>query len=381
MIQRRSFKHDGLSPSELCKLRNSFLPNNPCIVKDYKARVSCGVYSKDGKYFIAATHGADKYVYVYRTHNDRFEPYKEIRARDVGWSILSVAFSPDNRYIAYSTWSENLFQYPLFETESDIIRLPLNPTERPFCVFSIAFSNDSREIICGANDSKIYSYDRESNQKVLEFKGHNKHVNAIIFADDTSQVFFSGSDDGLCKVWDRRMITNNNCRAVGMFAGHRDGITYIDSRGDQRYLISNSKDQTIKLWDMRRYSKHTVDQLPSWDYRIHRLNESERSSTSLLEGDTSVMTYQGHSIRKTLIRCRFSPRVTTGQRYIYTGDVRGRLIIYDLLTGKIVHNARGHTGCVRDVNWHPYSSNIITSSWDGKLCQWNYKAIMSANME
>lgn len=62
VIQRRSFKHDGLSPSELCKLRNSFLPNNPCIVKDYKARVSCGVYSKDGKYFIAATHGKLNYL-------------------------------------------------------------------------------------------------------------------------------------------------------------------------------------------------------------------------------------------------------------------------------------------------------------------------------
>lgn len=27
-------------------------------------------------------------------------------ARDVGWSILDTAFSPDGRYVVYSSWSE-----------------------------------------------------------------------------------------------------------------------------------------------------------------------------------------------------------------------------------------------------------------------------------
>lgn len=33
-----------------------------------------------------------------------------------------------------------------------------------------------------------------------------------------------------------------------------------------------------------------------------------------LDGDTSVITYRGHRIQKTLIRARFSPEATTGQR-------------------------------------------------------------------
>jgi WD repeat-containing protein 23 len=31
-----------------------------------------------------------------------------------------------------------------------------------------------------------------------------------------------------------------------------EGITFIDSRVDGRYFISNGKDQTIKLWDIRK---------------------------------------------------------------------------------------------------------------------------------
>lgn len=63
-------------------------------------------------------------------------------------------------------------------------------------------------------------------------------------------------------------------KAVGFFMGHRAGITYLDLKGDGRHFISNSKDQTIKLWDMRKFSSkkeenRTRESLPApdWDYR------------------------------------------------------------------------------------------------------------------
>ena len=55
-----------------------------------------------------------------------------------------------------------------------------------------------------------------------------------------------------------------------------------------------------------------------------------------VEGDSSLMTYTGHTILQTLIRCHFSPAHTTGQSLIYTGCAAGRVVIYDLLTGEIV---------------------------------------------
>ena len=55
-----------------------------------------------------------------------------------------------------------------------------------------------------------------------------------------------------------------------------------------------------------------------------------------VEGDSSLMTYTGHTVLQTLIRCHFSPDHTTGQSLIYTGCAAGRVVIYDLLTGEIV---------------------------------------------
>jgi len=53
-----------------------------------------------------------------------------------------------------------------------------------------------------------------------------------------------------------------------------DGVTFIEPRGDGRHLLSNSKDQSIKLWDVRRFSgeealsntRKAVEE-QSWDYR------------------------------------------------------------------------------------------------------------------
>jgi len=48
--------------------------------------------------------------------------------------------------------------------------------------------------------------------------------------------------------------------------------------------------------------------------------------------DNSIHTFRGHSVFKTLIRCRYSPNYTNN-RYIYTGSLCGEVFIYDTLTG------------------------------------------------
>lgn len=163
------------------------------------------------------------------------------------------------------------------------------------------------------------------------------------------------------QIWDTRCLNENNPKEVGVFNGHLDGITYIDSKNDTRYIISNSKDQTIKLWDMRSFSSATPTTSSStrrrtryynrWDYRwdnvprecMRKKVTCERDLSLIdyniflvpitvytdqvsLPDDSSIMTYRGHRVKKTLIRAKFSPLETTGQRYIYTGCATGRLI-------------------------------------------------------
>jgi hypothetical protein len=51
---------------------------------------------------------------------------------------------------------------------------------------------------------------------------------------------------------------------------------------------------------------------------------------------------QRNGLKNDPFRCHISPQFSTGQRYIYTGCAAGRVVIYDLLTGKITKVKKFH---------------------------------------
>lgn len=382
------FKRSGvLTAGSKAVICNNYLPLQ--VVKDtvLPEKLFCGVFSEDGDTFLSACQ--DGYIRVYNSNqfekaSTRCRPFKTISAIDVGWSILDVAFSPDALYAAYSTWSNHIHIASIHDNDDENlathIALDLEPGSHSFAVFSLQFSGDNREILCGANDGDLYIYDRSLQKRTSRIDAHQDDVNAIRFADKSSQILYSGGDDGLINVWDRRMLQENNSQKVGCFAGHVDGITFIDSKEDSRYLLSNSKDQTIKIWDMRKFSsveaQDAVKRVVSrqvWDYRWQLVPRSQKRRKKTVLGDTSIKTYQGHVVTRTLIRARFSPLHSTGQRYIYSGSSDGRVVIYDIITGEIVSKSSQHQECVRDVTWHPYQPMIVSSSWDKRFKVWKQK--------
>ncbi|KAJ8277532.1 hypothetical protein GJAV_G00076240 [Gymnothorax javanicus] len=370
--QSSSFSH-----GECSRISSHFLPNHVVHQDTYQQKAFCGVYSDDGDTFLSACQ--DQNIRIYDTSGGRFTLKQTVKARDVGWSVLDVCFTPDSRSVLYSSWSDYIHVCSVDGSSETHTALDLNPDERRFCVFSLAASTDGKEVLGGANDGCLYVFDREQNKRTLKVDAHEDDVNAVAFADSSSQLLFSGSDDALCKVWDRRTLREDRPQPVGQLAGHRDGITFIHSKGDARYLISNSKDQTIKLWDVRKFSpkeglaasRLAVTQ-QSWDYRWQQVPQRALKKHKLT-GDTSVMTYRGHGVQHTLIRCRFSPAFSTGQKFIYTGCSTGKIVIYDVLTGSVVAKLSDHDACVRDVSWHPYKDSIISSSWDGAVRMWVHK--------
>jgi WD repeat-containing protein 23 len=50
---------------------------------------------------------------------------------------------------------------------------------------------------------------------------------------------------------DRRSLGASQ-KASGVLVGHTEGITYVSAKGDGRYVISNGKDQALRLWDLRK---------------------------------------------------------------------------------------------------------------------------------
>eukprot|EP00899_Mesostigma_viride_P015416 jgi/Mesvir1/23876/Mv10669-RA.1 len=380
----------GFSAAQRCHLASRCIPRWCNNVDSMNSRAYIGQFSSDGSMFVAGYQ--DRRIKVYDVFN-RWKLRKDILVPNLRWTVTDTSLSPDQRFLVYSSIIPVAYlvnvaaQREEVESRGNVNELHHglyfgmsadSGRERQFGIWSLEFSADSREIVAGASDQNVYVYDVEANRVAARVNAHTDDVNAVTFADARSSIIFSGSDDRLVKVWDRRMMSKKRSKAQGVLLGHTEGITSLAAKGDGYYVISNSKDQSIKLWDIRKMmDSDAYEKMPPvklhdfhWDYRW-----TEYPGTGLdvrHPNDSSLMTYRGHRVLQTLIRCYFSPEATTGQKYIYTGSHSGEVYIYDLVTGKTVDVLRNHEATVRDCSWHPTLPLIASVSWDGRIVRWEY---------
>merc|ERR1711879_854795 len=218
-------------------------------------------------------------------------------------------------------------------------------------------------------------YDVEAQKVISRAYAHEDDVNTVAYLDDSNHIYVSGSDDSQIMVWDTRCCKQGVIpKPEGRLEGHTEGLTYISAKGDGRYFISNAKDQKCKLWDIRLMTsgqKTRKQKVPRfyWDYRWQAYPGIP--SEVQHPNDRSLMSFTGHAVLQTLIRCRWSPMETTGQRYILSGSQCGSLFVYDVLSGAKTAEFKFHRSVVRDCDWHPEQPLVASVGWDGSVVRWD----------
>ncbi|KAI9740957.1 MAG: hypothetical protein M1818_004563 [Claussenomyces sp. TS43310] len=381
--------------------------SNADMIVHYDEPVYSGQFSDDGNFFYACV--KDFKVRMYDTSNPyKWRYYKTVDYHAGRWTLTDATLSPDNKYLAYTSIQPTVCLAPTdpndmgdpyvldLSDNGNRGRVGFRSRHESFGIWSVRFSGDGRELVAGTSAHSIVVYDIESRRSVLEIRGHEEEVNAVCFGDVASpHILYSGSDDTTLKVWDRRSMGDS--REAGAFVGHIEGLTYIDSKGDGRYILSNGKDQSMKLWDLRmvmstaRFAQIDTSQYTTnFDYRWGIYDDEYWQPHP---HDNSLVTFRGHQVLRTLIRCHFSPPGSTNSRYVYTGSADGKVYVYNLdgtEAGKIdVFSAtkdsrpydmgqmsqayhyddderqnRWRT-CVRDASWHPNAPVVAASSWNG----------------
>lgn len=370
---------------------------NPEMVIHYGDPVCCGQFSDDGNFFYACVN--DFRVRMYDTSNPyNWRYYKTVTYPFGQWRLTDADLSPDNKWLAYTSLQSNVCFAPTDPNDKgDPYSLDMSDvTTRGghrhghFPIFSVRFSGDGRNLVVGTGTDAIIVYDIESRRVLHHVVGHDNDVNAVCFADKSSpHILYSGSDDCTIKVWDTRSMGDG--RESGAFVGHIEGLTYIDSKGDGRYILSNGKDQSMKLWDLRMAmstdrveeldpTKFTRQRMYDYDYRWEEYDEREWFQH---KHDNSLVTFRGHTVQRTLIRCHFSPPGSTNSSYVYSGSQDGCVYVWNLdatLAAKInvksvtrgkgighrryrLHHPDPSEGdwmtLVRDVGWHPNAPLLV----------------------
>ena len=430
--RRQSGGERGLNPTAVASRYPANAPLIPNLLTEDGQRVYNTKYSLTGDgHALLVTSSQDEMLRVYSADTDAYTPVASIPADAVSWTITSIDMSGDT--LVYSTMNSRLHLVRLREglqqhfagegtaassappaaagaaaaggaasrrargpppssfpqSHVDLGDPSRNSWSGGFGVYSVVFGAEGQELVAGCSDNALRVYDLVGGRVSETIYAHGNDINAVCFLDSTSKsnVLLSGSDDALIKVWDRRLMDSaagagagagaggrtRTAEPAGVLLGHTQGITSLCAKGDGFHVLSNSKDQTAKLFDLRRMGSpatacirdsvradgplprtdydYRMGSFPGWSAPPHRLS-----------ADRSLVTYRGHVVVSTLIRATFSSAAATGQRYVLTGSADKNVYMYDTLTGEVVAVLRGHDDVVRDVTAHPLNGQVASGS-------------------
>ncbi|KAM7536454.1 hypothetical protein Aperf_G00000085956 [Anoplocephala perfoliata] len=409
-LKIRGFKLSHLVCSYISK---KSIPNTFQFVHSSIHDIHCGIFDKSGNNFFCAS--VDGLVSIFDYIGCDLRLNRTVKFNYNNGGAICMVLSPDHRRLVLSSsikgdkekialigghpsiradelpvssadasiWELQAISLELIHLQEEEGRIPnlFISTDRQINCTACC-GNSNTDLLCSSPDSRISILDVSTKQFKEEFsdKDFRANVRTVAWLQDGESTFVTGSNDTCIRKFDTRTPMKS---PVAYYPGHLDGVVYIDSKNDGRYFLSNSKDQTIRLWDVRlsvpvcELEAPLVQPLKSWDFETQRI-PSIYLDESLFEVPAysrAQLTLRGHRVRYTEIRAKFSPIASTGQQFAYSGCANGGWVIWDLTKGEKVAHHRMNMAAVRDVAWHPWQASIITSALNGELTGWNFRSM------
>jgi len=283
--------------------------------------------------------------------------------------IYSAKFHPEGQLIASAGFDRQIFLWNVYGECENFATL----TGHTGAVMELQFNTDGSHILTASTDKTVGIWDTETGARIKKLKGHSTFVNSVQAARRGPQLICTGGDDCTVKLWDvrKRMAVHtfqntyqvtavtfndtaeqiltggidNDIKVWDMrkqsmlykMRGHVDTVTGLALSPDGSYLLSNSMDCTVRIWDIRPFAP-------------------QERCVKILQGNQ-------HNFEKNLLRCGWyhdGSKVSAGSadRYVYIWDTTSRRILYKL---------PGHQGSVNEVEFHPKEPIVMSCSSDKQI--------------
>ena len=326
--------------------------------------------SVDGKWLAVGERGARVSVW-------NLETRKEVESTEAGQNGVRVAFSPDERVVAFSTetWGTNgrqskvqiwnwnskhvVTEFPIgggecmgltFSKDGRTLVSSSGDPDNQICLWrvpegtnvasfqapqwdgspgtSFAVSSELRLAAHGTRDEKVRLIDLATGKERWSGRMDHAEITSLAFSPDAKTLASSaGYGASSIQLW-----SVESGQEIGRLEGHRGWVSELIFFPDGKTLVSASSDQTIRLWD------------------LGTLKETK--------------TLRGH--RMEVWRLRLLP----DQRTLVSGSKDGSVCFWDVLN---IGNSRANvTLPVAVVNWCFASdgSSVVTADATGEVARW-----------
>ena len=282
-------------------------------------------------------------------------------------AVYTVRFSPDGQHLATAGMDTNIF---LWDVYGDCDNYALLEGHKN-AVLEVAWNFDGGEVISVGADKNVIIWDAALGRMKRKLKGHASFVNGIDASKKDDGLLVSCSDDGTCKLWDER---SHECVKT---LPHAFQVTSCCFNEDTTQIITGGLDGIIRVYEMNTFTPSIIlPQLPDMVSGIrlapdggYLLSNSLDAGlrvwdiNAFFEGESRCLKLmRGHKQENSgnLLRCAWSPDLSMAT----CGSSDGFVYIYDTTSLGIKYRLPGHKSGVNDVDFHPIEPIICSVSSD-----------------
>lgn len=297
--------------------------------------------------------------------------------------ILSLDLSPDGTTLV-TAGEDSVARVYDVEERKLLLALPHRDV-----VYSAKYSPSGTRIVTASRDQLVRIFDAETgvllraigpstasdalrDAKALakQTDGHRGEVRYAVFSQD-GQRLFSAGEDNMVILWDPE-----SGQKIRTLQGHAGPITSIDESPDRRQILTASEDNTARIWDVQ-----TGQPLLSLEGHTDRLLSAiyspDGDTIATLSHDGTVRLWQPKRRPHVRIAAHndwvrsavFSP--VPGQRFVLSASADGTGRIWDLQSGLLRLELRGHPEWVNSAAYSRDGRFIVTASMDRTARVWN----------
>ncbi|EXX54110.1 Asc1p [Rhizophagus irregularis DAOM 197198w] len=210
-------------------------------------------------------------------------------------------------------------------------RIRLTLTGHVGKVYSARFNGDSTKVITGSHDRTIKVWDLQKGYCIRTIFSFSS-CNDVVPLDDEGTTLVSGHLDNNLRFWDVR-----SGKDIKELTGiHLGQITSVSVSPDGAKVLTNSRDNTLKIVDLRTYD---VEQ---------------------------TLHSDGYKTGANWARACFSP----DGRYVAAGSLDGTIFYWNIQKSKLEKTTKDHIAPICGVSWSPRGGQLFSADKDRTVCIW-----------